>query len=164
MTAQLIRDIHTVFSANDDERFRTADLLEGLHEIEESPWGDWYGRPLSPHGLSRLLKPYRIRTMPVWADGKTVKGYKVEQFSDAFAQLGVRWVRTVRSEDGSHAAPNSPNPPNPSPADRGNGARPLIGDEGYLEALYAAFEAGHVTEDEWTRISRLHQKLTEAAG
>ena len=36
---------------------KTADLLDGRsHEIEESPWGDWYGKPLIPHGLSRLLQ------------------------------------------------------------------------------------------------------------
>lgn len=123
ITATLIRDVSDVFEANGDNPLRTADLLEGLHEIEESPWGDWYGKPLSSHGLSRLLKPYRIRTMPVWSDGKTVKGYKPDQFSDAFAQLGVREVRRVRSEARSHAAPNSPNPPNPDyAAGRANGS------------------------------------------
>ena len=40
--------------------------------------GDWYGKQLSPHGLSRLLKPYRIKTMSVKVDGETVKGYKAE--------------------------------------------------------------------------------------
>ena len=44
---------------------KTADLLDGLHRIEESPWGDWYGKPLTAHGLSRLLRTYRIKTMPV---------------------------------------------------------------------------------------------------
>jgi hypothetical protein len=40
---------------------------------------------------SGCARPYRIRTMPVWVDGETVKGYKVEQFGDAFARVvGVR--------------------------------------------------------------------------
>jgi hypothetical protein len=119
VTATLIRDIFTVFEESGHDRMRTADLLAELYEIEESPWGDWYGKPLSAHGLSRLLRVYRIRTMPVWTEGKTVKGYKIEQFDDAFAQLGVRRVRTVRSEARSHAAPNSPNPPNPSTREQG---------------------------------------------
>ena len=29
--------------------------------------------------------PYRIKTMPVYVEGKTVRGYKLEQFVDAFA-------------------------------------------------------------------------------
>jgi hypothetical protein len=163
VTAQLIRDIAAVFSANGHDRMKTADLLAELHENEDSPWGDWYGKPLSPHGLSRLLKPYRIRTMPVWTDGKTVKGFKVEQFADAFAQLGVRTVRTVRSESGSHAAPNPPNPPNPLAGEGGENGRPLVGDDGYLEHLFAAFEAGHVTESEWRRGERAHRFVERGA-
>jgi hypothetical protein len=116
VTARLISDISDVFEAEQDQPLKTGDLLEGLHAIEESPWGDWYGKPLSAHGLSKLLKSYRVKTMPVWADGKTVRGYKVDQFSDAFAQLSVRSVSSVRSEARSHAAPNVPNAPNAFPA------------------------------------------------
>lgn len=111
VTATLIRDIHAIFwSPANDGRLKTADLLAELYEIEESPWGDWYGKPLSAHGLSRLLKPYRIKTMPVKAEGKTVRGYKVEQFSDAFAQLALSSVTCVtgvtpeaQSQAGSNA-------------------------------------------------------------
>jgi Protein of unknown function (DUF3631) len=188
VTALLVRDIATAFEAKDVEHLKTADLLEGLHEIEESPWGDWYGKPLSAHGLSRLLKPYRVKTMPVWSDGKTVRGYKADQFSDAFTQLGIPALGSVRplgaasgldsaltltnaltlrpnrvlgAEASSHAAPNVPNASNASPAgDGSNGRRP--GDAGYLEHLYAAFEAEHVTEREWNQLSRLHRRLAEA--
>src|SRR5262249_27961611 len=98
LTARVIDDIFTVFSANGTQRYKTADLIAELAKIEESPWGDWYGKPISPQGLSKLLRPYRIRTMPVWVEGATVKGYKVEQFANAFHRvLGVREVRTVRS-------------------------------------------------------------------
>jgi hypothetical protein len=38
---------------------------------------------------------------------------------------------------------------------------PLPGDEGYLDHLYAAFEDGHVTEDEWHALSGVHRKLME---
>jgi hypothetical protein len=59
--------------------------------------------------------------MPVWVEGQTGKGYKREQFADAFHRvLGVRGVRTVRSGMAPDAAPNSPNPPNPpNPLDAG---------------------------------------------
>jgi hypothetical protein len=114
LTAALIRDISAVFGANEDEPMKTGDLLDGLHRIPESPWAEWHGRPLTAHGLSRLLRPYRIRTMPVYTAGETVRGYKVEQFSDAFAQLSVRSVASVRSEARSQAAPNASNASNAS--------------------------------------------------
>jgi hypothetical protein len=110
LTVTLLRDVHAFFSSNGHDRIKTADLLEHLHAVEESPWGDWYGKTLSAHGLSRLLKPYRIRTMPVKVDGETVRGYKVEQFADAFSRvLGVTGVTGVTSQAGSQAKGNAGN-------------------------------------------------------
>jgi hypothetical protein len=165
VTALLIRDSHGVFVAK-GEHLKTTDLLEGLHQIEESPWGDWYGKPLSAHGLSRLLKPYRIRTMPVYSDGKTVRGYKADQFADAFQQFGlpsVRSVRCVRHEGTSEAGANAPNASNASTAGvRSNGRRPLPGDAGYPTVLARAFENGHVTEQEMGELFELHRALAGA--
>ena len=157
ITATLLRDIHGYFAGNGHDRVRTADLLAHLHGVEESPWGDWYGKTLSAHGLSRLLKAYRIKTMPVWVEGQTVKGYKVEQFADAFARaLGVRTVRTVRTQSASQNEPNPPNPPNPYPSE---GRFPLPGDEGFDEALLAAVEAGHITQSEASERHHVHKLI-----
>ncbi len=124
---QLLRDIHAVFSANGSQRYKTAELIAELAVIEESPWADWYGKTITAHALSRLLKPYRIKTMPVWEDGKTVRGYKREQFIEAWKRhltvdeaweslpvTGVRSVRSVSPGSSIEAAPNSPNAPNAS--------------------------------------------------
>jgi Protein of unknown function (DUF3631) len=113
MTARLLADIYSVFESNGDERLKTTDLIDELCEIEESPWGDWHGKPISAHGLSKLLRSHRIKTMPVWTEGKTVRGYKAEQFDEAwFRVLGVRRVRNVRSESPSQKTPNATNRPN----------------------------------------------------
>jgi hypothetical protein len=110
---QLLRDIHTVFASRRADAFKTGDLIDELAEIQESPWGDWYGKRITPQALGKLLKPYRIRTMPVWIDGATVRGYKADQFTEAWLRvLGVRGVRGVRSGSSTDAAPNAPNAPN----------------------------------------------------
>jgi hypothetical protein len=87
LTAKLISDIYSVFAETGEERMRTADLIEHLSKIEESPWGDWYGKPITPHAVAKLLKAYRIKTMPVRVHGEKARGYKVEQFSDAFRRV-----------------------------------------------------------------------------
>jgi Protein of unknown function (DUF3631) len=158
LSVQLLRDIHTVFTANgNDARLRTLALLEGLHAIEESPWGDYYGKPLSANVLSRLLKPYRVKTMPVWHDGQTVRGYKLEQFDEPFARvLGVRRVRSVRSEAGSQAAPNAPN------AQDTNKPLIVVGDDGYIDLLDRALAGGHITDHERRERRRLHFTLRRA--
>jgi hypothetical protein len=153
--ARLLRDIFTVFTEGTPQRYKTADLISELVLIEESPWGDWKGKPITSQALSNLLKPYRIRTMPVWVDEKTVKGYKAEQFTDVWRRVlgdtevrrvsGVRsgslsqndltvpnphaetGLGAVRSDPSVHAGSNPPNPPNPQGA--GNGGQGVDLDE-----------------------------------
>jgi hypothetical protein len=140
LTAQLIRDIHEVFTTSDADALKTSDLLDGLYVIEESPWGDWYGKTLSAHGLSKLLKTYRIKTMPVWVDGKTVRGYKLDQFADAYSRVvSVRSVSGVRPEARSQAVPNAPNSPNASGTENNEicvecGLAPRVGGSLYCTA------------------------------
>jgi hypothetical protein len=113
VTAKLIRDIDTAFRESGEERLRTSDLIEHLSRIEESPWGDWYGKPITAQQLSKLLKPYRIRTMPVRVHGEVVRGYKLEQFTEAFRRVlgdvGVTGVSGVTSEASTGAASNAGN-------------------------------------------------------
>ncbi len=96
LSLQLLADIRTIFSSTEAQRFKTSELIDELGKIEESPWGDWYGKPISPQGLSKLLRPYRIKTLPVWIDGTKARGYKREQFVEAWN----RYLTTPRVEDG----------------------------------------------------------------
>jgi hypothetical protein len=123
LTATLIRDISTVFTQYKEEPLKTSVLLQGLFTIEESPWGDFRGKALTAQGLSRLLRPYRIRTMSVRADGQVVRGYRVEQFTEAFEQLGVigvTGVTDVTTEARSQAGCNSVTPKNGGTGNGGN--------------------------------------------
>ena len=134
MGARLLADIHHVFSANGADHFRTSDLISELCEIEESPWGDWYGKPISAQGLSKLLRPHRIKTMAIWVDRQTARGYKAEQFTDAWLRvLGVRSVRSVRSGSSIDAAPNAPNAPNA--LDTGEGVTEWLARDGVWRSL-----------------------------
>jgi hypothetical protein len=161
VTVLLLRDIHAFFSSNGHDRVRTSDLLSHLHEIEESPWGDWYGKALSAQGLSRLLRPHRIKTMPVRVSRETVRGYKVEQFADAFYRvLGATCVTSVASESPSQAEGNACNAGNAQTA-MARTETPRLGDEGFPELVLAtALSGSHITEAEANERYALH-KLVE---
>jgi Protein of unknown function (DUF3631) len=63
------------------DRIATADLLDALHGLDEAPWGDWYGRPLSARKLADKLRPYGVRPRTVrFDDDSTAKGFLREQF------------------------------------------------------------------------------------
>jgi hypothetical protein len=108
-TALLLSDIYTVFSNGAGDRLRTAELIEHLSAIEESPWGDWFGKPITPQTLSKLLRPYRIRTLPIWVDNEKARGYKREQFEDAWLRVvGGRGGRDGRSGLAPDLPPTAP--------------------------------------------------------
>jgi hypothetical protein len=78
----LLTDIRTVFAERDVDRLPTEILLDALRELDESPWADWYGKPLSARGLAKLLRPYAIGPH---SDG-TSRGYRKEAFEDAWTR------------------------------------------------------------------------------
>lgn len=83
---QLLGDLRAIFDATQADKMFTADLLTALKEIETSPWADWgNGKGLTPHALSKLLKPFGIAgPRSVRVEDETAKGYRREWFEDAF--------------------------------------------------------------------------------
>lgn len=80
---RLLADLPTVFGTVVD-KLSSTELCEKLAALEESPWGDWRGKPLEPRGLSRLLRPYGIKSEQLWIEGKNFHGYTRERLEDAW--------------------------------------------------------------------------------
>ena len=88
---RLLTDLKVVF--DEAESLFTNTLLERLHPLDESPWGDLKGKPLSARTLSNLLSQYGIEPTTVrGGKDKPLKGYRRADFHDA-------WTRYV---GGSH--------------------------------------------------------------
>jgi hypothetical protein len=84
---RLLFDVRAIFAAKATDRISSATLAAELHELEESPWSEWFGKPITQHGIAKLLKHFEIRPRTVRLDDEaTPKGYKLEQFEDAFAR------------------------------------------------------------------------------
>ncbi|HEV8526410.1 MAG TPA: DUF3631 domain-containing protein [Actinomycetes bacterium] len=77
---RLLGDLRGVFD-NADAMW-TDTILQKLWPLEESPWGDWYGRQLNARDLTKLLKPYGVRPRDVKLDDTNRKGYRREDLSD----------------------------------------------------------------------------------
>jgi Protein of unknown function (DUF3631) len=93
----LLADAREVFDERDAERLTTADLLAGLCEREESPWAEWWlgqddtPKRSAPRRLAQLLHPFGVRSKAVWTHDGTKRGYKREDFRDAWERfLGPR--------------------------------------------------------------------------
>lgn len=96
----LLADLFELFDRERSEVLTTRAILEALNDREDRPWPEWGGKPLSAHGLSKLLRQFGIRPHTVRFGGDTAKGYKREQFAEP-------WERYVVSDKPSQPAPKA---------------------------------------------------------
>jgi hypothetical protein len=83
--AQLLSDVRDAMGTRD--RMASADLIAALIADEENPWATWNkGRPMTVKQLATRLAEYGIRSNTIRIGTATPKGYRAEQFADAFAR------------------------------------------------------------------------------
>ncbi len=106
---RLLRDIARVFH---NDRLKTHDLLEALHGLEDAPWGELKGRPLSAHGLSKFLRPFDIHPKKIRFGDSTAQGYRRHDFADAFARYTPDEIGTSEqvNNDGPESVPDGFSP------------------------------------------------------
>ena len=82
-----------------DAEIATKDLLVILVERDDGPWSGWWGKCVrdgeiqtAASKLSRLLKPYEIKSKTIRVDRTTAKGWVREDFEPV-------WARYVAKED-----------------------------------------------------------------
>jgi Protein of unknown function (DUF3631) len=99
---RLLADLRGIFG--DADALHGTAILTELHKLEESPWADYYGKPLTARGLADLLRPYNIRSKDVKIDGTTLKGYRRSDLWDTWqrypsATSATSQVRQVADEN-----------------------------------------------------------------
>ncbi len=102
---RLLADVRTVFGERD--AMTTVDILDGLNDMDEAPWGDLYGKKMEARMLARMLKRYAVQSTKVKVDGRSLQGYRREDLWDT-------WVRYLTPPSGSA----EPEPPEPPPGSR----------------------------------------------
>lgn len=99
---KLLQDLRGVFTH--DEQIATKEILEKLHAIDESPWGDLRGKPLDERGLAARLRPYEIKPTTIRIMAGTKKGYRKSDFADAWSRylpLTLGYVEGSASTNGT---------------------------------------------------------------
>lgn len=84
---RLLADLRDLFG--DADKVPTDTLLRKLNAIDEAPWGDMRGKPLSDLGLAKRLKGYGIKPKLVRIGESVSRGYARQDFHDA-------WKRYLR--------------------------------------------------------------------
>lgn len=82
---ELLSDIHDVFAEKRVIKIWTADLIKALVADEEKSWATYNrGKPINPRQLSSRLGEYDIKPVGIKIGVVNQRGYRIEQFKDAF--------------------------------------------------------------------------------
>ena len=101
----LLEDIRRIFADKGVTRLPSGEIVERLLLLEERPWPEWGRdhRGITPSRLAKLLEPFNVHPGTIWLpNGQTPKGYKLEDFADAFQ----RYLTPVESPDGPVDTPD----------------------------------------------------------
>jgi hypothetical protein len=80
---RLLDDMRTIFDR--DERLPTKTILERLRNLDEAPWADLENnKPLNDRGLASRLRAYSIKRHVIRVGSTQYKGYRREDFVDAW--------------------------------------------------------------------------------
>ena len=91
---RLLSDMRIVFGSEDAKT--TSVILDKLQKLDESPWGDVRGKPLTDRGLAVRLRAYGIKPKVLKVGPKTTaRGYERDSFTDAWR----RYLPTPSSEE-----------------------------------------------------------------
>jgi hypothetical protein len=94
---ELLHDIREIFDRHLLDRIGSTRLARELVDLPDGKWSEWRGvkddgtpRKLTPGGLAQMLVPFGIRPKTIWpprrgVQEKSIKGYRREQFEQAWA-------------------------------------------------------------------------------
>ena len=81
---RLLSDLRTVFNDASTDRLSTEAIIGALVEMEEAPWGDLRGRPITPRVLARMVRGYKVHSSKIRVGDHTLQGYLAEAFEDVW--------------------------------------------------------------------------------
>lgn len=82
----LLGDIYRWFERDlERDQFVSTNMCEILAQRVDRPWAEYSrGKPLTPHAMAKLLKPFGIESDRVYDGGRKLRGYHRKDFKDTF--------------------------------------------------------------------------------
>jgi len=116
---ELLSDIQNIFETKRIDKISTADLITALCDDEEAPWSTYNrGKPIVPRQFKKQLEPYQIESKKIMVAFREVRGFRIEQFTDAFMRyLAIPILSVYPSEMQTIPATARPTAPTDSPTE-----------------------------------------------
>ena len=127
----LLADLRDIFeAAGRPAALASKAILDNLNAMEGRPWAEWArGKPLSAHGLSKLLKPFNVQPRQVrLQDGGNLKGYRLADLEPLFTAYLTDRTITPGADPKHRNNPLKPAAYNDPETKHGDGAEGAVSD------------------------------------
>jgi hypothetical protein len=104
---RLLADLRDLFTRAGTGKMRTTDILTALCDLEESPWGNLYGKPLDARRLAKELDRFGVKPGPFKVNGEAMKGYQTSG-EHGLADAWGRYLPTQPAPIGCSGYPGYP--------------------------------------------------------
>jgi hypothetical protein len=90
-SVMLLHAVRKMFKEKNTDRLASADIVDRLSRMDGSPWPEYRnGKAISVNQVANLLKEHNIQSRQVRFGANTRKGYRREDFRDAFRRYPKR--------------------------------------------------------------------------
>ena len=105
---RVLADSRMVLKGWPHDHVFSSDLRDGLIGLEDAPWEDHFGKPISQRKIATLLADYEVRSATRRIGDETRKGYSIIDFEDAWQRyLPPESVTNVTSQSVEGETPSS---------------------------------------------------------
>lgn len=104
ISIKLLEDIRSIFFDFNLTRIHSFDLVERLLHLEESPWNTTAsGKPIDQSWVANKLKAYGIKSAQLKINGRNKRGFRIEDFLDAWNRYLLSTCPTEDDMDATRA-------------------------------------------------------------
>lgn len=82
----LLEDIRRIFEGKKKDRLPSAEIVTELGTMDERPWPEWKGKPITQPQLAKLLSLFKIHPVSIRIPAGQPKGYHLKSFDAAFSR------------------------------------------------------------------------------
>lgn len=85
----LLEDIEGLFSKRRVDRLSSDTIVKALGEMEDRPWPEYgsNGKPITKHGVAKILRRFGVGPTTIRLGSRTPKGYRREDLENTFSRF-----------------------------------------------------------------------------
>jgi putative DNA primase/helicase len=98
----LLADLQDIFAGSTKEGISSAEVIDALNELDHRPWPEWKGKPITPLGVSKLLRRFGVGPQKYREGSRVFRGYLRSDLEPVFRRYQPKQLAQGALEPPEH--------------------------------------------------------------